>query len=177
DFASSLDVVAHELTHALTSSTSNLQYVSESGALNESYSDIFGKLVAFKYGNPQKDWKLGKELFKDGKRFIRDMENPEVGHVRDFKYKGQFCNRMNDFCGVHTNSGIPNKVAVLITNSLGEEKIGKLYYMVLTQMLRTNSDFKEARAQTVEACKRLFRGGSSQECQAVAAAYSEVGIE
>ena len=50
DFASSIDVVGHEITHGITASTAALQYVSESGALNESYSDVFGKLVAFRSG-------------------------------------------------------------------------------------------------------------------------------
>jgi Zn-dependent metalloprotease len=176
DFATALDVAGHELTHGVTSSTSALQYVSESGALNESYSDVFGKLVAFKNGKGS-DWKLGKELFKDGKSFIRDMENPEVGHVKDMKYKGEQCSRMNDFCGVHTNSGIPNKAAVLIAKKIGNDKLGKLYYAVLTQLLRSTSNFKEARAQTESACAKLFGGAKSADCVAVKAAFASVGIK
>lgn len=175
DFAIALDVAGHELTHGVTSSTSALEYVSESGALNESYSDVFGKLVAFKNGKAN-DWKLGKELFRDGKRSIRDMEAPEVGHVRDMKYKGEPCSRMNDFCGVHTNSGVPNRAAVLIAKKLGQDKLGKLYYTVLTQMLRSTSNFREARAQTEAACAKLF-GASSTDCAAVKAAFNTVGIQ
>lgn len=176
DFATALDVAGHELTHGVTSSTSELEYVSESGALNESYSDVFGKIVAIKNGRGFNDWKLGKELFKDGKSSIRDMENPEVGHMNKFKYKGEQCSRMNDFCGVHSNSGIPNKAAVMIAKRLGYDKIGKLYYMVLTQMLRTNSSFKEARAQTEAACGKLF-SASSADCAIVRQAFTSVGIQ
>lgn len=174
DFASPLDVAAHEITHGVTSRTSNLEYVSESGALNESYSDVFGKLVAFK-NRRGTDWKLGKELFKDGIQFVRDMENPEVGHNKDFKYRGQQCSRLNDFCGVHSNSGIPNRAAVLLSKKIGLEKLGKLYYLTLTQLLRSNSNFKEAKAQTEAACITLF-GGGSQDCKAVTESFTAVGI-
>lgn len=174
DFASPLDVVAHETTHGITSRTSNLEYSDQSGALNESYSDVFGKLVAFKNGKPA-EWKLGKELFKDGIRFVRDMENPEVGHMDNYKFKGQFCNRFNDFCGVHTNSGIPNKAAVLLAKKIGLEKLGKIYFLTLTQLLRTNSDFAEAKAQTQAACATLY-GQASPDCAAVGEAFTAVGI-
>jgi len=174
DFASPLDVAAHEITHGVTSRTSNLAYVAESGALNESYSDVFGKLVAFK-NNRGTDWKLGRDLFKDGVSFIRDMENPEIGHTRDFKHRGQQCSRINNFCGVHTNSGIPNRAAVLLAKRIGNDKLGKLYYLTLTQLLRSNSNFKEAKAQTEAACATLF-GAGSQDCKAVTESFAAVGI-
>lgn len=174
DFASPLDVAAHEITHGVTSRTSNLEYVAESGALNESYSDVFGKLVAFK-NNKGTDWKLGRELFKDGVGFVRDMENPEVGHTKDFMYRNQQCSRINDFCGVHTNSGIPNRAAVLLSKKIGNDKLGRLYYLTLTQLLRTNSSFKEAKAQTEAACAKLFGAGSS-DCRAVTESFAAVGI-
>jgi aureolysin len=162
------------MTHGVTAHTANLEYSDQSGALNESYSDVFGKLVAYKFGKAN-DWKLGKDLFKDGQRFVRDMENPEVGHMNDYKYKGEFCSRFNDFCGVHTNSGIPSKAAVLLAKKIGLEKLGKIYYLTLTQLLRTNSDFQEAKAQTQAACSTLF-GEQSPDCAAVGEAFSAVGI-
>lgn len=174
DFALPLDVAAHEMTHGITARTAALEYVSESGALNESYSDVFGKLVAFKYGK-SKDWKIGGELFKDGVTFVRDMENPKIGHTKDFLYKGQTCHRFNDFCGVHQNSGIPNKAAVLLAKRIGNEKLGKLYFLTLTQLLRKNSNFKEARAQTEAACGTLF-GATSADCKAVKESFDAVGI-
>lgn len=175
DFALPLDVAAHELTHGITARTANLEYVSESGALNESYSDVFGKLVAFKNGKDGNNWKIGDELFKDGKSFVRDMENPKVGHTDQFMYKGQFCSRFNDFCGVHQNSGIPNKAAVLLAKKIGTEKVGKIYFLTLTQLLRPNSNFKEARAQSEAACASLYGQGSA-DCKAVSESFQAVGI-
>lgn len=174
DFASSLDIVAHEITHGLIMSTAQLVYAGESGALNESYADVFGKLVAFRAG-ARNEWKLGRDLFRDGTSFIRDMENPDVAHNRDYKFRDQLCHRFNDFCGVHENSGIPNKAAVLIAKRIGLEKLGRLYFLTLSQLLRSSSDFREARAQTEAACATLFRQGSS-DCQAVSEAFSAVGI-
>lgn len=174
DFALPLDVAGHEITHGVTSSTAKLEYSAESGALNESYSDVFGKLIAFRNGKPN-DWKIGRELFRDGTGFIRDMENPEVGHNRDYKFRGEQCHRFNDFCGVHTNSGIPNKAAVLLSKSIGLDKLGKLYYLTLTQLLRSNSSFADAKAQTLAACATLFGSGSA-DCRAVTDAFTAVGI-
>ncbi len=173
DFASSLDVVGHEITHGLTSNTADLTYSAESGALNESYSDVFGKLVAFRSGRGG-DWKIGRDLFRDGSSFIRDMENPNVAHTRNFKYRNETCTRFNDFCGVHENSGIPNKAATIIARRLGLEKFGQIYFLTLTQLLRSSSDFREARAQTEAACTTLF--GSGVDCRIVSEAFTEVGI-
>ncbi len=174
DFAAPLDVAAHEFTHGITSNTARLVYASESGALNESYSDVFGKLTDFQYGKAS-DWVLGRELFKDGTSFIRDMENPAISHNKDFLYRNEKCDQYNDFCGVHDNSGIPNKAAVLLAKEIGKEKLGKLYYLTLTQFLRSNSGFAEARAQTEAACATLFGEGSS-DCQAVSKSFEAVGI-
>ena len=174
DFASPLDVVAHEITHGVTSSTAALQYASEQGALNESYSDVFGKLVAFSKGKAS-DWKIGRELFRDGSSFIRDMENPSISHYNNFRYRGQTCHRFNDYCGVHENSGIPNRAAVLIAKKIGLDRLGKIYYLTLTQLLRSSSDFKEAKAQTLAACTTLF-GQQNPDCKAVSDAFESVGI-
>ncbi|MGZ3657321.1 MAG: M4 family metallopeptidase [Bdellovibrionota bacterium] len=173
DFAAPLDIAAHELTHGITAATSALAYAGESGALNESYSDVFGKLVAYRYGKAT-DWKMGRDLFRDGTSFVRDMENPPVGNVKDFKYRGEECNRFNDFCGVHENSGIPSRAAVMIAKRIGLDKFAQLYYLTLTQLLRTSSDFKEARAQTEAACATLF--GAGADCAAVSEAFEAVGI-
>jgi bacillolysin len=174
DFALPLDVAGHEMTHGITASTANLAYEAEPGALNESYSDVFGKLIAFKNGRGS-DWKIGRELFRDGVGFVRDMENPEIGNTANFKYRGQLCHRFNDFCGVHANSGIPSRAAVIMAKKLGLEKLGKLYYLTLTQLLRSNSSFADARAQTEAACSTLF-GASSEDCRTVSSAYQAVGI-
>jgi aureolysin len=162
------------MTHGITANTAALEYSAESGALNESYSDLFGKLIAFKNGKSS-DWKIGRELFRDGVGFVRDMENPKVGNNADFLYRGQLCQRLNDYCGVHENSGIPSRAAVLIAKKIGTEKIGKLYYLTLTQLLRSNATFADAKAQTLAACSTLF-GAGSEDCKAVSASFQAVGI-
>jgi Thermolysin metallopeptidase, alpha-helical domain/Thermolysin metallopeptidase, catalytic domain len=174
DYASSLDIVGHELTHGVTAATANLHTYEEAGALNESFSDFFGKLIAFYSGRPL-DWKMGTELFRDGKSSLRDLDNPEVGKMQDFRYRGQICERNNDFCGVHVNSGIPSKAAVLIAQKAGTENAGKIYYLTLTQLLRPGSDFLEASSQTEKACTVLF-GEGSPDCVAVRDAFAFVGL-
>lgn len=173
-FARALDVTAHEVMHAVTTRTSNLQYSSESGALNESYSDVFARLIANE-AEAQDSWRIGYAVFKDGVRFIRDMENPEVPHVRNQRFKGEVCERRNDSCGVHVNAGIPNRAAVLAAKAIGSEDLRKIYYRTLTQLLRTTSNFRDARAQTLAACA-LELGADSPKCPLLAQAFEAVGI-
>ncbi|MBI3544125.1 MAG: peptidase M4 family protein [Deltaproteobacteria bacterium] len=175
DLTYGLDVAAHELTHGVTASTAKLVYAAESGALNESYSDFFGKMVD--YG----DWDIGARIMapKWGRRALRNMENPSEFKQPNEK-GGKYwvsttppCSGANDRCGVHTNSGVPNRAAVLITKALGKEKTERLYYKVLTSRLSATSDFADARKQTEQECSQMF-GGDSDECKAVSAAFDAV---
>ncbi len=176
DLTYGLDVAAHELTHGVTAMTAKLVYAAESGALNESYSDFFGKMVDYN-GN----WDIGARIMspKWTRRALRNMENPE-----EFKQPGSNdskfriptnvpCTRANDRCGVHTNSGIPSRAAVLIVQAIGKENAEKLYYKVLTQRLSATSTFKDARDETEKECAQHF-GGDSTECRAVTAAFDTV---
>lgn len=178
DLTYGLDVAAHELTHGVTSSTAKLVYAAEPGALNESYSDFFGKMVDYTEG----DWLIGERIMaqKSKRRALRNMENPEeFGQPGSNTSKlrkpttGVECNRANDRCGVHANSGIPNRAAVLIVNAIGKEKAEKLYYRVLTRHLSATSDFADARAETEKACALMY-GASSAECDAVEKAFDTV---
>ena len=90
------DVVAHEFTHGLNDATANLVYLFEPGALDESYADVLGKLIA---PTPQ-PWVIGV-----GVGFSRNMGNPVVGNYGAFAVM----NVMTDFGGVHSNSGIGNR--------------------------------------------------------------------
>ncbi|GAA4397393.1 hypothetical protein GCM10023187_06790 [Nibrella viscosa] len=110
------DVLGHEYAHALTQFNANLEYIGESGALNESISDIFG--TAFeRYLFPNNwNWDLAEDTYQ-----FRDMANPTrafppVQAAQPQIYLGpnwlpvtQSCNQFNDFCGVHINSGVMNK--------------------------------------------------------------------
>src|SRR5262249_9034492 len=104
-----LDVVAHEMFHGVTDNTSRLEYVRQSGALNESYSDIFGVIVA-NFDKPNAsawNWKLGERMNENGMPF-RDMSNPSsLGQPDNMKkYKDRPLRR--DDSGCNTNSGIAN---------------------------------------------------------------------
>lgn len=116
--AAALDVTAHEWGHAISDRAVNLAYQRESGALNEAYSDWMG--VAVEFANGEDNWTLG-----EGVETIRDLANPKAFEQPDV-YQGQYwvntdtiscptpdvC--FNDYCGVHTNSGVPNKMFHLL---------------------------------------------------------------
>jgi len=177
DLTYGLDVAAHEITHGVTSATANLVYAAEPGALNESYSDVFAKMVDWS----EDDWDIGARVMAPawGRRALRNMKNPE-----EFKQPGTNdsphripttgpCTRQNDRCGVHVNSGIPNRAAVLIVESIGKQKTEQIYYKVLTSRLTETSTFKDARRETEATCDMMF-GKDSDECGSVRKAFDTV---
>ncbi len=112
----SLDIVGHEFSHGVTHKESNLKYENESGALNESFSDIMG--VAIK----GKNFKLGEDSWKPNteEAAIRDMQYPskrgQPAHMKDYRYMP--ATPMGDNGGVHLNSGIINHAAYLIADGI-----------------------------------------------------------
>jgi len=150
DFTTDIDVTAHELTHGVTEFTANLPYESQSGALNESISDVFGSLVkqySLNQTAKDADWLIGENLFRNPKgRALRDMANP--GTAYDFEPIGKdpqpkdmdgYVKLPNtdagDQGGVHTNSGIPNRAFYLAATGVGTyawEPAGKIWYAALT---------------------------------------------
>lgn len=177
DLSYGLDVAAHEMTHGVTAYSAKLVYAAESGALNESYSDFFGKMVDYN-GN----WDIGGRIMspKWNRRALRNMENPE-----EFKQPGSNdsplrvpttgpCTKANDRCGVHVNSGIPNKAAVLTVKAIGKQKTEQLYYKVLTKRLSATSTFKDMRRETEKECALMFGSATSTECEAVKKAFDTV---
>jgi thermolysin len=110
-----LDVIAHELTHAVTDTTANLIYQNESGAINESMSDIFGTLVEYHFNNSP-DWQIGEDIYTPAIAgdALRSMSDPTLYGDPDHysvRYTGT-----GDYGGVHINSGISNKAAYLLSN-------------------------------------------------------------
>lgn len=188
-FAQSLDVVGHELTHGVTSYTCDLDYVTESGALNESYSDIFGVTISNAHENDVSrwNWELGEELFSDHRPF-RDMSNPrsfgQPDHMRDFKRlaPGERPSEQNDVGFVHGNSGIHNKAAFnLFTNGVMPwQDVIKLFYLTLTThgRLVQTSKFADSKAGMLASCQSLFAARLDFEARkaAIREAFEDVGI-
>ncbi len=163
------DVVAHELTHAVTEHTAGLEYHDQPGALNESFSDVFG------YFNDPDDWLMGEDAYTPGKDGdgLRSLSNPEQydqpANMSDY-YQGT-----EDEGGVHINSGIPNKAAYLTIKSIGKDKAQQIYYLALTQYLTPNSQFVDAKLALKEAANQLY-GDNSTEADAIDKAWNDVGV-
>ncbi|WP_079529570.1 M4 family metallopeptidase [Halobacillus hunanensis] len=180
------DVIAHELTHAVTDTTSSLIYQGESGALNESISDILGTMV------DREDWKMGEDVYtpdiegdalrtlKDPASYTNALTGPYPDHYSK-RYTGEADNG-----GVHINSSINNKAAYLVAEGgthygvtvegVGREATEQIYYLANTQYLTATSDFSMMRQAAIEAATALY-GESSAEVEAVQKAYEAVGVE
>ena len=127
-FAEADDVVSHELTHGVTQFTSNLIYFRESGAINESFSDMWGEWVDLTNGSAddtaQNRWLLGEGLVTANFPVIRNMKNPPLfGHPDRLKSPLYFT-LPDDNYGVHINSGIGNKLCYLLTDGSAGEPNG-----------------------------------------------------
>jgi bacillolysin len=169
-FAAADDVVAHELTHGVTTSTSNLFYFYQSGAINESLSDVFGEFVDLTNGvgtdTAQTRWLLGEDI--PGFGAGRDMENPpsfgDPDRMTSPNYTADVDERDNG--GVHTNSGVNNKTAFLITDGgafngrtvtgLGIPKTANIYYEGETHLLTSASDYGDLFNALHQACNNLI---------------------
>jgi bacillolysin len=199
--AGALDVVGHELTHGVTQYSSNLEYVNESGALNESFSDMMGTSIEFFYqpvgsGPRQADYLLGEDVFTPpfpgGLSGIRSMENPGLFGQPDHYSKRVILppTPENDNGGVHINSGIPNQAFYLAieggTNrtsairvqgvgGANREQIEKVYYRAFAQLMPSNASFSLARAVTLQAAQDLY-GVNSPPYNAVRDGWTAVGV-
>jgi bacillolysin/neutral peptidase B len=185
-YSIAMDVVAHEITHGLTDRTAGLVYQSEPGALNESYSDIFGILISNQQ-EPDFDawnWEMGEDLNETGIP-LRDLSDPtrrnQPAHMDDFLVTN------DDNGGVHTNSGIHNKAAFkLITakrngqHVFGFSEVAALLYIALTQFLASTSGFADSRRAIERAAKTLFAHDApdtrAEKLTAIAEAFDSVGI-
>ncbi len=169
-YAGALDVVGHELTHGLTEDSANLVYENQSGALNESFSDIFGELVE-SYVEGQPDWKMGTRLT----RVFRDFKNPgslTIGGLnRPYPSKmSEFVQLPNtnegDHGGVHINSSIINHgfwlLAEGLPGAIGLRDAERIFFRTLTQHLQAQSQFVDARLGAIAAAEALFGPGSTQ---------------
>ncbi|KAA0546395.1 peptidase M4 family protein [Bacillus sp. BGMRC 2118] len=184
-----LDVAAHEMTHGVISHSANLVYRNQSGALNESFADIFGALV------DDSDWEMGEDIMApaakaDGVTRLRSLSDPNsvvVSNEQRRAYStngGVYPDHMDEFYhmptsvdggGVHVNSSITNHAAYLIGQEIGREKLGKIYYRALTVYLTANSNFSDARQAVVQSAIDLYGEGST-EVTAANVGFDAVGI-
>jgi Zn-dependent metalloprotease len=190
DFTLPVDVIGHELTHGVTASTANLEYFSQSGALNESISDVFGSLVkqyALQQTADQADWLIGAGLLAPRVQGValRSMKAPGTAYDDDVLGKDPqpatmagYVRTGQDNGGVHINSGIPNHAFYLAAAAIGGhawEGAGQVWYDVLTGgTLSPRADFAEFARLTVAAAKSRY--GDGAEHDAVLKAWSQVGV-
>lgn len=181
-----LDICGHELTHGVTSKSAALIYQNESGALNESFSDIFGTAVEF-YADPANaDWLIGEDMGP----IFRSMSNPNAKNNPD-TYKGlHWATGSADEGGVHTNSGVQNfwfyllsvggagtndKGSVYNVTAIGMEAAAKIAYRNLTVYLTKSSGYYDARQGAIWAAEDLY-GICSAEALETANAWYAVGV-
>ena len=191
-----IDICGHEMTHGVTERTANLTYAKESGALNESFSDIFGAMVeAYSDGAVSSDtWKIGEDAYTPGTSgdALRRMDNPNaVGDPDHYSlrlYPGTCTpSNANDQCGVHTNSSISNhayyllvaggtnRVSGVTVTGIGSTDAAKIFYRALTVYMTASTNFAGARTATLNAATDLF-GSSSAQYNSVATAWCAVGV-
>jgi bacillolysin len=178
--AKALDVAGHEISHGVIQSSANLEYQDESGALNESFADIFGAMI------DREDWQIGEDVvnksyFPTGT--LRDLSNPNNGgrSLNDASWQPKSVSEQyrgtEDNGGVHINSGITNYAYYLfaVNTAVGKVKAEQVYYRALTKYLTRSSRFLDMRAAAVQAATDLY-GATSNEVKAANAAFDAVGI-
>jgi Zn-dependent metalloprotease len=192
DFTVPLDVIGHELTHGVTGSEANLLYQGQSGALNESISDVFGSLVkqyVLQQTADKADWLIGAGLFTSKVKgtALRSMKAPGTAYNDPVLGKdpqpadmAHYVNTTSDNGGVHINSGIPNRAFYLTATKIGGyawQKAGQIWYdTLLDHNLKQSSNFAAFADLTIRHATVLF-GSKSTERQAVADAWQQVGVK
>ena len=191
-FSAADDVVGHELTHAVTEYTAGLVYCLQSGALNESFSDIFGETIDLTNtggtDTPAVRWLMGEDV--PGIGALRDMRNPpaydQPGKVTDPQYLCATSCADWDNGGVHINSGVPNHAFALMADGgtynsvtvtgIGLTKAGKIQYRALAVYLTANATLLDAYAAVNQSCQDLVgsAGITAADCAQVTAALQAV---
>lgn len=174
--AGALDVAGHEMSHGTIQETANLEYQDESGALNESFADIFGVMI------DRNDWTLGEDVVKASafpSGALRSMSDPHNGGFslndrgwQPKKYSERYTGSQ-DNGGVHINSGIPNHAFYLFAQSVGKDKAEDTYYRALTMYLTRSSNFQACRQAVQQSAIDLF-GNNSAELLAAESAFDVV---
>ena len=191
-FAAGIDIIAHELGHAVTEFTSRLIYQGESGALNEAFSDLIGVGTEFfmaetgRHPPEEADYLVGEDVIKPGG--VRSLANPLSRGDPDH-YSLRFLGQL-DNGGVHTNSAIAthayylaveggtNMTSGLQVSGLGSRNrtlVDQIFYRAFTFLLTENATFSMARAATLQSARDLMVGADVE--QTIATAWTAVGVE
>ncbi len=189
-----LDIAGHEFTHGVTNYSANLTYSFESGALNESFSDIFGTMIEFSIDGVDGNYEIGEDVaLVPGMK--RSLQSPKMYGYPD-TYKGEYWNFATestletDWGGVHTNSGVQNHWFYLLAEGgsgvndnnysysvqgIGRDKAAKIAYRNLTRYLSSSCNYLGARNGSIWAAEDLY-GECSFEVQQVINAWNAVGV-
>ncbi|MFB2583534.1 M4 family metallopeptidase [Herbiconiux liukaitaii] len=189
-FTASLSVIGHELAHGVTQYTAGLVYEGQSGALNESFSDVIGALVeqySLEQTAEEATWLIGEGLFTDAVqgRALRSMLEPGTAYDDDVlgldPQPGDmagYIETTDDDGGVHLNSGIPNRAFALAARAVGGfawEGVGVVWYDAMTGPLDEKADFAAFAEATIAASGARF-GDDSEVTSAIAEAWRTVGV-
>jgi Zn-dependent metalloprotease len=170
--ARGLDVAGHEMSHGVIQSTANLVYQGESGALNESFADVFGAMI------DRADWLIGEDVVESSafpSGALRSLQDPHNGAQsgnfnagwQPKKYSERFTGTQ-DNGGVHINSGIPNHAFYLFADdsSVGKNRAEKVYYRALDKYITKSSQFIDARLAIVQAADDLYGANVANKAKA-----------
>lgn len=170
NYYSTVDIIAHEYGHGIIRHTSNLDNKGESGAINESFADIFA-ILAENHILGRNDWTIGEDVGE----ILRDVKNP----ICDYYLGTNWVNTSdvsssNDNGGIHTNSGVQNRWFFLVASEIGLNKAGKLAFAT-QKILNRTSKYRDVRNLSIILAENLW-GRCSEEYNAVVEAWYEVGV-
>lgn len=193
-FTSDIDVIGHELTHGVTEHESNLDYEKQAGAMNESFSDIFGIMIKQRFNNQdvkKASWLIGEKVMIGPKYALRSMKAPGTAYINHpelgndpqpatmDKYQDLPNTQSGDWGGVHINSGIPNFAFYVTAYNMGGyawEKAGRIWYAVLTDSsLAQNAKFVDVKNLSIVHAEKIF-GINGSEVKAVKQGWSEAKV-
>lgn len=179
--AGALDVAAHEISHGVINFSAQLEYTGQSGALSESFADIFGAMV------DSSNWTIGEDIVQSNyfpSGALRSLADPHNGaskfnnrswqpkHMNEYMMLPESEN--GDWGGVHTNSGIINHAFYLLATSfVGREAAAKIFYRALTNYLNSYAQFIDLRYAAIQSAEDLYDASYVQKVKDI---FDNVGI-